>query len=87
MKFSDPFIEGTLIKCYKRFLADIDPEYTETLCKAVAEGVEVLTYRANVSTTGIRLGQSLPVLIPPPGRLIIQAILIGQIFHNRKYKC
>ncbi len=45
MKFSDPFIEGTLIKCYKRFLADIDREYTETLCKTVAEGVEVLAYR------------------------------------------
>ena len=41
--------------------ADIDPDYAAALHDAVAAGVEVLAYRAGVSTRSIRLERRLPV--------------------------
>jgi sugar fermentation stimulation protein A len=39
----------------------IDPMYTATLALAMAAGVEVMAYRADLSATGIRLVESIPV--------------------------
>ncbi|MEW5250152.1 DNA/RNA nuclease SfsA [Microbulbifer discodermiae] len=43
---------------------EIDPEYAETLDRAVAAGVEVLAYRATVGANEIRLTEPLPFLQP-----------------------
>lgn len=42
----------------------IDPEYGRTLREAIAAGVEVLAYRAKVSTGEIRLSRRIPVVCP-----------------------
>ncbi|RVU38053.1 DNA/RNA nuclease SfsA [Hwanghaeella grinnelliae] len=44
-----------------RAAADIDPVYSAALKRAVAEGVEVLCYKAQISIDGITLGPSLPL--------------------------
>ena len=43
---------------------DIDPAYGAALREAAAAGVETLCYRAEVSTTEIRLSRALPVVLP-----------------------
>lgn len=45
---------------------DIDPAYGRALRAALADGVEVLAYRAAVSPAGIRLAEPLPVVCPVP---------------------
>lgn len=45
----------------------IDPEYGKTLREAMERGVEVLAYRALVSTESVELAASLPVLPRAPG--------------------
>ncbi|MGH1367919.1 MAG: DNA/RNA nuclease SfsA [Maritimibacter sp.] len=40
--------------------ADIDPNYDKALRAAIARGVEVLAYRAQITPKSITLGQSLP---------------------------
>ena len=42
----------------------IDYEYGQTLREAIAAGVEVLAYRAKVTTEEIRLADRIPVVIP-----------------------
>ena len=42
----------------------IDYEYGRTLREAIAAGVEVLAYRAKVSTTEVRLAERIPVVCP-----------------------
>jgi len=42
----------------------IDYEYGQTLREAIAAGVEVLAYRANVTPTEIRLEERIPVMCP-----------------------
>ena len=42
--------------------ADIDPLYAQTLQQAYAMGVELLAYRANVTTESITLEQNIPVI-------------------------
>ena len=42
----------------------IDYEYGQTLREAIAAGVEVLAYRAKVTTAEIRLERRIPVVIP-----------------------
>lgn len=42
----------------------IDAEYGRTLREAIAAGVEVLAYRAKVSTVGIMLSRRIPVVCP-----------------------
>ncbi|MBX2807322.1 MAG: DNA/RNA nuclease SfsA [Cellvibrionaceae bacterium] len=42
----------------------IDPEYGKTLRDAVANGVEVIAYRASISPQEIRLDKKIPVIIP-----------------------
>lgn len=42
----------------------IDPTYGKTLRAAVAAGVEVLAYQAEVNLTGIALGKRIPVVCP-----------------------
>lgn len=42
----------------------IDHEYGRTLREAIASGVEVLAYRAEVTTREIRLAQRIPVVCP-----------------------
>jgi sugar fermentation stimulation protein A len=44
----------------------IDPLYRETLGEALAAGVEVLAWRAQVSPQGIELRQALPFSLDPP---------------------
>ncbi len=41
---------------------DIDPEYTNSLEKAIAEGVEVIAIQAVVSPENIELGKELPIV-------------------------
>jgi sugar fermentation stimulation protein A len=41
----------------------VDPEYGKLLLRAVAEGVEILAYRANINLENIELSISLPVLL------------------------
>ena len=43
-----------------RIAKDIDPKYYELLKKAVAQGVEVLAYRAHATLEGINLGEEIP---------------------------
>jgi len=45
---------------------DIDPLYREALQEALAAGVEVLAWRAQVSPQGIELLQALPFSLDPP---------------------
>lgn len=45
---------------------DIDPRYRQALCDALAGGVEVLAWRAQVSPQGIELLQALPFSLDPP---------------------
>jgi len=42
----------------------IDHEYGRTLREAIAAGVEVLAYRAKVTTREIRLAERIPVVCP-----------------------
>jgi sugar fermentation stimulation protein A len=42
----------------------IDRVYGETLREAIAAGVEVMAYRAQVSASGIRLAERIPVVTP-----------------------
>ena len=42
----------------------IDRVYGETLREAIAAGVEVMAYRAEVSASGIRLAERIPVVTP-----------------------
>ena len=42
----------------------IDHEYGRTLRDAIAAGVEVLAYRARISTTEVRLAERIPVVCP-----------------------
>lgn len=42
----------------------IDPEYGRTLREAIAAGVEVLAYRARVTSTEIRIEERIPVVCP-----------------------
>lgn len=44
---------------------DIDPAYREALLEAIAAGVEVLAWKAEVSTAGIVLSHSLPFSVDP----------------------
>ncbi|MCB1701169.1 MAG: DNA/RNA nuclease SfsA [Halioglobus sp.] len=46
---------------------DIDPAYRDTLAEAMAAGVEVLAWGADISTSGIRLARALPFELDPPG--------------------
>lgn len=46
---------------------DIDPAYGQELRKALASGVEVLAYQAEVSPQRIELVRSIPVVLPPTG--------------------
>lgn len=41
----------------------IDPAYGETLRSAIAEGVEVIAYKARLSPRGIRIAKRLPVVV------------------------
>ncbi|MCD8351498.1 MAG: DNA/RNA nuclease SfsA [Planctomycetaceae bacterium] len=41
----------------------IDPEWGQTLRRVVGQGVEVLAYRADVTLTGIWLGERLPIIL------------------------
>ena len=43
----------------------IDPTYARTLSWAVDEGVEVLAYRAAISTTAVELCERIPVVLVP----------------------
>lgn len=43
---------------------DIDPDYGQTLRRAMAAGVEVIAYRANVGVEGIQLVERIPVVCP-----------------------
>jgi sugar fermentation stimulation protein A len=43
---------------------EIDPAYGKALREAIASGVEVLAYRARVSSAGIRLDKRVPVVCP-----------------------
>jgi sugar fermentation stimulation protein A len=45
---------------------DIDPAYRDTLADALAAGVEVLAWGADISTSGIRLARALPFSLDPP---------------------
>ncbi|MFK7975657.1 MAG: DNA/RNA nuclease SfsA [Halioglobus sp.] len=45
--------------------ADIDPQYREAMQEALAAGVEVLAWRADISPQKIRLTQSLPFSLDP----------------------
>ena len=47
-----------------RAAAEIDPDYTHALAKALAAGVETLAWRAHISPQQIRLQEALPVLAP-----------------------
>ena len=42
----------------------IDPVYGQTLREAMAAGVEVMAYRAEVTADGIRLAERIPVVTP-----------------------
>lgn len=44
--------------------AHIDPEYTSTFSWALAQGVEVLAYKADIGAAEIRVSQRLPVIAP-----------------------
>ena len=44
---------------------DIDPAYREALAEAMAAGVEVLAWRATVSTRGITPAGALPFTLDP----------------------
>jgi DNA-binding sugar fermentation-stimulating protein len=55
-----PWIKEILLRRYKRFLADIDPVYSETLKKVHDGGIEILVYRAQVSEKNITLDCPLP---------------------------
>jgi len=59
---------GVLVFCVQHSAIDevrpamhIDPTYTATLALALASGVEVVAYRADLSATGICLTESVPV--------------------------
>ena len=43
---------------------EIDPEYSDTLVKAVAAGVEVIAWQAAMNATEIRLARQIPVVLP-----------------------
>ena len=45
---------------------DIDPRYREALAEAMAVGVQVLAWRADISTTGIELSRQLPFALDAP---------------------
>jgi len=45
---------------------DIDPRYREALAEAMAAGVQVLAWRADISTTGIELSRQLPFALDAP---------------------
>ncbi len=45
---------------------DIDPRYRDTLAEAMAGGVEVLAWGADISPAGIRLARPLPFTLDPP---------------------
>ena len=62
LKWPD-FLQGTLIKRYKRFRpADhIDPDYGKALRKAHNKGLEILAYDVHIDRKGIRLNRRLPV--------------------------
>ncbi len=44
---------------------DIDPRYRDALAEAMAAGVQVLAWRADISTTGIELRRELPFALDP----------------------
>ena len=46
---------------------DIDPRYRDALAEAMAAGVKVLAWRAEVTTAGIELSRELPFTLDPPG--------------------
>lgn len=46
---------------------DIDPRYRDALAEAMAAGVKVLAWRANITTAGIELDRELPFTLDPPG--------------------
>ncbi len=45
---------------------DIDPRYRDALAEAMAAGVQVLAWRADISTTGIELSRQLPFTLDAP---------------------
>ncbi len=45
---------------------DIDPGYRDALAEAMARGVEVLAWGADISTSGINLARALPFSLDPP---------------------
>ena len=47
---------------------DIDPRYRDALAEAMAAGVQVLAWRADISTTGIELSRQLPFALDVPAR-------------------
>ena len=47
---------------------DIDPAYRRALGEALDGGVEVLAWRATISTAGIGLGEPLPFFLDAPAR-------------------
>ncbi len=44
---------------------EIDPLYGYMLRRAITHGVEVLAYRASIRPSGIRLGEKIPLRLPP----------------------
>ncbi|MEH6592110.1 MAG: DNA/RNA nuclease SfsA [Halioglobus sp.] len=46
--------------------ADIDPAYRQSLVEAIAAGVEVMAWQANVASTGLTLEQPLPFYLDSP---------------------
>jgi sugar fermentation stimulation protein A len=46
---------------------DIDPRYRDAMSQALAAGVEVLAWRADISPGGIELTTQLPFTLDPPG--------------------
>ena len=45
---------------------DIDPRYRDALVEAMAAGVEVLVWQADISTAEIKLSHTLPFSVDPP---------------------
>jgi|TARA_B110000503_G_scaffold47945_1_gene78030 sugar fermentation stimulation protein A len=68
MQVVDQGDRGVLVFCVQHSAIEavrpalhIDPIYTATLTLAMAAGVEVMAYRADLSATGVRLVESIPV--------------------------
>ncbi|MGB1141310.1 MAG: DNA/RNA nuclease SfsA [Halioglobus sp.] len=46
---------------------NIDPKYREAMARALAAGLEVLAWRADVTPRGVVLAEALPFSLDPPG--------------------